>query len=149
MDAILNILLSYKGIRFITMLLLFAAGMAYCRVVTGVGLSDLLSAGPALPSSSGDSPVSGLASKLRTLIGNATATGDSNPVYEEIALTGGDGRGTVSEILAQETERTLREGETVRDDFLSGMEPDGEVPAPAQGSSNDIFDGFSVGDDYH
>lgn len=157
MNIVLNALLSYKGIFLLTMLTIFLAGIVYCRVVTGIGVSDVLNSVQAFHSPAAEPPSGGLASKLRNFIRGASPSGSDGPAYEEIAMTGGDGRGTVSEVLAQETEKQLRGGEQAQDDFfagagqsdyLRGLEFEDRTPASPQEDSDGLFDGFSIGDTY-
>lgn len=177
MDAVSNVILSEKGIAALTMLLLLAASLAYCRVVTGLGPVGMIRMIPALSGSGGDSgKLSFLTDGLNRIRAKTSTRSFSNPTYEDIALTGGDGRGTVSEVLAQQTEMRLMRGEEVDDEFtqnltpgvtgvaqyeapLQEMEPEPEELPLAEDSEAEteeaakieeiiLFDGFSLGDTY-
>ena len=41
MNVLLDIMLSYRGILVLTMIVIFIVGMVYCRVVTGVGITNI------------------------------------------------------------------------------------------------------------
>ena len=124
MDAVLNGILSEKGIVTLTMLILLAASLAYCRIVTGMSPMGILRMIPALAGSGGGSGKgNALADGLKRIRAKTSARSFSNPTYEDIALTGGDGRGTVSEVLAQQTEMKLMRGEEVDDEFTQDLTP--------------------------
>lgn len=175
MDAVLNVILSEKGIAALTMLLLLAASLAYCRVVTGMGPVGMIRMIPALSGSGGDSGKLGfLTNGLNRIRAKTSTRSFSNPTYEDIALTGGDGRGTVSEVLAQQTEMKLMRGEEVDDEFAQNLTPGvtgvAQYEAPLQETEPEelplaedseaeteeaakieeiiLFDGFSLGDTY-
>lgn len=162
MNAILNLILSYKGILALTMLILLASALVYCRIVTGVGIASVFAAAPSF--SKDNSGESDWAGGLKKLLSKASPSSFSNPVYEEIEMNGGTGLGTVSEILARQTEKKILDGEPVDTGFI--QEPPftpvfpPEMPEqkttpnpvnisnPLQGETGDLFDGFSLGDTY-
>ena len=55
MNVLLDIMLSYRGILVLTMIVIFIVGMVYCRVVTGVGITNIFLSAPALSLPSGKS----------------------------------------------------------------------------------------------
>ena len=161
MNVLLDIMLSYRGILVLTMIVIFIVGMVYCRVVTGVGITNIFLSAPALSLPSGKSPEGGTSAVrgLKQLLGTASSVGLPAPSYEEIQLTGGSGRGTVTEVLAQQTEKKLMESSgqgstpfptSPQDSPFSGLEFMGGSESSGQQSDpmDDIFDGFSLGDTY-
>lgn len=113
MNAILNVILSYHGIRTITAGLIVFESMLFCRYVTGMGPISAVKS--VFLHSEFD--FSGLREKLHKIKGKTSASSYNNPNYEDISLNGGDGRGTVSEVLAQQTEMKLLNGEEIKDEF--------------------------------
>lgn len=177
MNAILNFVLSVRGITALTMLLLAVLALLYCRIVTGMGLIMGLRSIPAL--SGGRGPASPINSRFGKLIGLRVGA----PAYESISLTGGDGKGTVAEVLARQTELKIAKGEEVMDEFTRDLaEGATEIPNPTHNSQPHVvradqmteeflqrleqtgpqpleseppieqngvrFDGYSVGSDY-
>lgn len=96
-----------RQIILLAQALLGVIALVYCRIVSGQGpfiaLRDL----------SGLRPQERKARKRKEVSAFAT------PAYEDISLTGGNGRGTVTEILARQTQIRIAEGEQVEDDLLS------------------------------
>ena len=106
MERIISRILTIQGIRAITYLILTVMALLYCRILTKEGLvSNLLS----------------IISLPQIRIG--TESHDIRfPFYkkkeEDIPMDGGNGKGTVSEVLARETEMKLLNGEKLNNDFI-------------------------------
>lgn len=113
MNAILDVVFSYHGIITITMLLVALESLIFCRYVTGIG--PIRAVKSIFRYSGGD--FGDLRKKLGQIKSKASPASFSNPNYEDISLNGGDGRGTVSEILAQQTQLKILNGEEIEDEF--------------------------------
>lgn len=123
-DAILDRILTVQGVTFLTYALLIVSLLAYLRIVLGGGIIQKLKA---LPSTvhgghshqAGGNKLGAGLNKLRERTSGLSFGGGAS--YNDISMTGGDGRGTVSEVLARQTEIKILKGEEVSDDFTEEL----------------------------
>lgn len=166
-DRILDEILSVQGVSILSYAILALAALLYCRIVTGEGLFRMLRSIPAIAVEGVETTGKSLSAKH---LPNMPKLHSQNNSYDEIAMDGGDGRGTVSEILARQTEMQIMQGETINEDFIEESMPANPIqpkpmfskqvqteatPAvPTSSASPDMpihsnrYEGFSVGDSY-
>ena len=174
LDRILDEVLSVQGVSILSYVILVFAALLYCRIVTGEGLFRMLRSIPALAAGGVDTAGKSLSNKH---LPNMPQLHSQDTSYDEITMDGGDGRGTVSEILARQTEMQIMQGETINEDFIEEVSPqytkstsvrpvqtktvrstqvqiDAMPVAPTSPVSPDMpihsnqYEGFSVGDSY-
>lgn len=134
-DAILDRILTVQGITILTYALLIVSILIYFRIVFGREFIQTLKE---LPSAihtgsfhqANSNKLSSGISKLRSRTSGFQFGGGTS--YDELSMTGGDGRGTVSEVLARQTEIKILKGEEVSDDFTSELTQGvTNIPTPA------------------
>ena len=149
-DAILDKVLTVQGVTFLTYALLVISLLVYLRIILGGDflkrLKELPSALPAMGKSKqvSENKLGAGLNKLRERASGMSFGGGAS--YDNISMTGGDGRGTVSEVLARQTEIKILKGEEVPDDFTQELtqgtsstpilereeEPEESKPKPAE-----------------